>query len=153
MKKITLLFVVKLFTITYGVYSQQVPTILPDDGLRVSEMKISDNGKRLIADYENYTVVWDIEKREMVQREPRSIDRNSPVRAVNQDGSLLAIGNMLTLDGLPAISNRLILSVYNAKNNELLKRFKIFELARNPNERSPDRRSTTLRDWEQETFK
>lgn len=131
-----------LFFVTVsGIFSQQR---LPVAGMRPLEMKISGDGKHIVAAYDSCTIVWDISKREILRRIPRNLSYYPPInytiQAFNQDGSMLAIGD-----------NR-ILSLYNTENNKLIKQLPVFENRENPNKTDSHGLSTMIA-WKQENFK
>jgi len=139
-------FPILLFLITISnIFSQpRPPSAPPEVGMRPLEMKISDDGKRIIAAYEPCTIVWDISKREILRRIPRYLSYfpsySYMIRTINQDGSLLAVGDEQTL------------SLYNTENNKLVKQFAVLEQREDPNIRDSFGLSTLI-GWKDEYFK
>jgi len=134
-------FPILLFLITASnIFSQPQP---PIDGMSPLEMKITEDGKRIIAAYETCTIVWDISKREILRRIPRYLsyypDYFLSVKAINQDGTILAVGN------------NQILSLYNTENNRLIKQINVFEYIKDPNTTDSHGFSTMI-GWQQEEF-
>jgi WD40 repeat protein len=145
MKKILTLFSIIYFIITIPVFSQRKPPAAPPAaGMRPVEMKISGNGKHIIAAYDSCTIVWDISKREILRRIPRNLScyplYKSTIQALNQDGSLLAVGNNQEL------------SLYNTENNKIIKQLNVLEQRKDPNT-TDSMGYTTLIGWKHEYFK
>jgi WD40 repeat protein len=145
MNKFLSLFTILFLTQTIYVFSQRKPHKAPPAaGMRPLEMKISNNGKHIIAAYDSCTIVWDITKREILRRIPRNLScyplYNFTIQAINQDGSILAVGDKQTL------------SLYNTENDKLIKQFSVLEHRKDPNITDSLGFSTMI-GWKHEYFK
>jgi len=146
MNKLLTLLTALFFMQTIVVHSQQkAPLTSSVEGMRPLEMKISDDGKHIIAAYNSCTVVWDISKREILRRIPRYLSYyhhsyNLTIRALNHDGSLLAVGDDQ------------VLSLYNTENNKIIKQLTVLEHRKDPNTTDDYGFSTDI-GWKHEYFK
>jgi WD40 repeat protein len=143
MKK-TLLATVLMLLSTFVFSQRKPPAAPPAAGMRPVEMKISNNGKHIIAAYDSCTIVWDISKREILRRIPRNLScyplYKSTIQALNQDGSLLAVGDNQEL------------SLYNTENNKIIKQLSVLEQRKDPNTTDSFGLSTLI-GWKHEYFK
>jgi WD40 repeat protein len=145
MNKTAFLYLLIFFIVASSIFSQQQFSVaIPNDGMRPQEIKISEDGKQIIAAYDACTIVWDIAKREIMRKIPRHLSyfnqSTITVRALNIDGSILAVGEDQTLN------------LYNTANNQLIKQFTVLENREDPNVTDAYGFSTQI-GWKQEYFK
>ena len=143
--KIAYVPVLLFFVALSSIFSQpRLPLTVDAAGMRPLEMKISGDGKRIVAAYDSCTIVWDIATRKILRRIPRRLsyypDYIFSVKALNQDGSILAVGDDQ------------ILNLYNTENNRLIKQFTVFEYREDPNKTNSFGVPTMI-GWQQEKFK